>query len=143
MKLALKVIGVLALVLLLSGGGFYAWASTSSARSLARTIETHTVDFPIPFPLDSAEAAGLAPEAAAQLAVERARERGRHLVEARYVCVECHGEDLGGGVMIDAPAIGRLFGPNLTEGSGSATAGYAAADWDRIVRHGVRRDGRP
>lgn len=143
MKTALKILGVLVLLVLLSGGGIYAWASTSSSRSLARTIETHAVDFPIPFPLDSAAAAGLTGEAAAQLALEQARERGRHLVSARYVCVECHGENLGGGVMIDAPAIGRLFGPNLTEGQGSATIGYTAADWDRIVRHGVRRDGRP
>jgi cytochrome c553 len=36
-----------------------------------------------------------------------------------------------------------MFGPNLTTGGGSATVGYTAADWDRIVRHGVRRDGRP
>jgi mono/diheme cytochrome c family protein len=143
MKTALKVLGALVLLIVLSGAGFYTWASTSSSRTLGRTVETHTVDFPIPFPLDSAEAAGLAPEAARQLALERARERGRHLVSARYVCVECHGKDLGGGVMIDAPVMGRFFGPNLTTGQGSATAGFTAADWDRIVRHGVRRDGRP
>src|SRR5688500_16973410 len=95
MKTALKILGVVVLVIVLSGAGFYSWAAISSSRSLGRIIETHTVDFPIPFPLDSAEAAGLAPEAAKQLALERARERGRHLVSARYVCVECHGKDLG------------------------------------------------
>jgi mono/diheme cytochrome c family protein len=45
--------------------------------------------------------------------------------------------------MIDAPPIGRLFGPNLTGGAGSRTVGFTPADWDRIVRHGVRRDGKP
>jgi mono/diheme cytochrome c family protein len=57
--------------------------------------------------------------------------------------MECHGGDFGGGVMIDDPAIGRLLGPNLTGGTGSRTAGFRPGDWDRIVRHGILRDGRP
>ena len=44
--------------------------------------------------------------------------------------------------MVDAPIMGRLLGPNITTGTGSRTEGYTAADWNRIVRHGVRRDGR-
>ncbi|MCA9571737.1 MAG: c-type cytochrome, partial [Myxococcales bacterium] len=56
---------------------------------------------------------------------------------------ECHGKDFGGGTMVDGPAIGRMLGPNLTEGEGSVTLGYTMADWDRIVRHGIRRDGKP
>ena len=139
MKLVLKVLGALLLLIALSGGGFFAWASTASAR----TIATHTVDFPIPFPLDAGEAAGLGDEEAGVLAFERAVERGRHLVAARYVCSECHGVDMGGGVMIDAPVIGRIFGPNLTGGSGSRVTSFTPADWDRIVRHGMLADGRP
>lgn len=77
------------------------------------------------------------------LALDRARARGKHLVEARYACIECHGDDFGGGVMVDSAALGRFLGPNLTLGEGGKTAGYTAADWDRIVRHGVRRDGHP
>ena len=143
MKLVLKVLGALLLLIALSGGGFFAWASTANARTLAHTIATHTVDFPIPFPLDAGEAAGLGDEAAGVLAFERTVERGRHLVAARYACSECHGEDMGGGVMIDAPVIGRIFGPNLTGGSGSRVTSFTPADWDRIVRHGVLADGRP
>lgn len=45
--------------------------------------------------------------------------------------------------MVDEPAMGRLIGPNLTTGAGSVTVAYTVADWDRIVRHGIRRDGRP
>ena len=45
--------------------------------------------------------------------------------------------------MVDDPAIGRLLGPNITTGRGGRTTGYTAADWDRIVRHGVLPDGRP
>ena len=69
--------------------------------------------------------------------------RGEHLVNARYVCVECHGNDFGGGVMVDDPMIGRILGPNITAGEGGRTAAFTPSDWDRIVRHGVRSDGRP
>ena len=89
MKTALRVLGALVILVVLAGGGVYLWASNVSARNLARTIETHTVDFPIPFPLDSVEGAGLDAEDAEAIAFDRAVERGRHLVEARYACVEC------------------------------------------------------
>lgn len=75
------------------------------------------------------------------LARERAIARGKHLVETRYGCIECHGADFGGGTMVDDPAVGGLFGPNLTLGEGSVTKDYAPKDWDRIVRHGVKPDG--
>lgn len=145
MKKLLKVAGILVAVLLLAVGALYAWASATSGRLLARTVETHTVDFPVPFPLPDAEIAelDLDEEEARRVALERAIERGRHLVSARYTCSECHGADFSGGVMVDVPIMGRLLGPNLTGGAGSRTAGYTPADWDRIVRHGVLPDGRP
>jgi mono/diheme cytochrome c family protein len=141
----LKILLVSALLLVLLAVGGFGWARWQVSAVTGRTIETHSVDFPIPFPLDSAEvaAAGLTPEEAGSVAQERALERGRHLLESRYACMECHGADLGGGVMVDDPAMGRLLGSNLTEGRGSRTAGYAAADWDRMVRHGVKPDGHP
>ena len=40
-------------------------------------------------------------------------------------------------------AIGRILGPNITAGKGGRTAAYTMADWDRIVRHGIKPDGRP
>lgn len=98
-----------------------------------------------------APAAAAAPEAAAAdpladvdlgaLALQRAIERGEHLVGSRYACVECHGQNFGGGVMVDDPAIGTLLGPNIT--SGGKTAKYEVADWDRMVRHGIKPDGHP
>lgn len=75
------------------------------------------------------------------LARERAIARGKHLVDTRYACGECHGADFGGGTMVDDPAIGQLLGPNLTLGQGSVTKDYTPKDWDRIVRHGVKPDG--
>lgn len=145
MKLILKALAAVVLLLVLLGGGGYLWASGRSEAILARTIDSHTVDFPIPFPLADAEVAelGLTPEEADSLARERAVERGRHLVEARYGCVDCHGTDFGGGTMMDFPPMGLFQGPNLTLGQGSVTADYTQADWDRIVRHGLRPDGTP
>jgi cytochrome c553 len=55
-------------------------------------------------------------------------------------CVECHGDNLGGRVFIDVPPVGRLAGANLTRGR---AAPLTDADWERAVRHGVRRDGKP
>jgi mono/diheme cytochrome c family protein len=142
---ALKIVASIVVILVLLGTGGYAWAKGKSAAVLGRTIPSHTADFPVPFPLDSAEiaAGSLTPEAAAAVALERAVERGRHLVESRYSCTECHGQDFGGGVMVDDPMLGRLLGPNITAGRGGKTATYAPADWDRIVRHGIKPDGKP
>lgn len=75
------------------------------------------------------------------IALERAVERGRHLVDARYACVECHGDDFSGGVMVEDPALGNLRGPNLTGGAGSRVGEWSAATWDRAVRHGIFPDG--
>lgn len=145
MRTAVRVLIVAVVLLLVAGGTFYLWASVSADRILARTYEVHMMDFPIPFPLteEESEAWEISPDEAERLAQDRARDRGRHLVEARYACSECHGADFSGGVMVDAFPIGRLLGPNLTGGEGGRTAGYTAADWDRIVRHGLLPDGRP
>jgi mono/diheme cytochrome c family protein len=129
----LRIAGVVVAVLILSGVGVYVWASYTAKRKLSKTYATHMLDFPIPFP-GATEYVGERENAAAVA-------RGRHLVTARYGCTECHGSNFGGGVMVDNAAIGRLLGPNLTTGKGSVTQGYRASDWDRIVRHGVKRNG--
>jgi mono/diheme cytochrome c family protein len=145
MRLVLKIVGVLLAVLIVIAVGVYAWASMVTSRMRAQVFQVHTVDFPIPFPLDPAEVAAqnLTPEAAAALAHDRAVERGKHLVSARYPCVACHSATFGGGVMVDAFPIGSLLAPNETLGTGSRTANYKASDWDHIVRHGILPDGKP
>ena len=88
----------------------------------------------MPFPLAESEAQAVSEADRRKVATERAVERGRHLVESRYVCTECHGKNFGGGTMIDAFPIGRPLGPNITTGKGSRTLDYKqAADWDWIV----------
>jgi mono/diheme cytochrome c family protein len=136
------------------------WAKSAATTKLATTYEAHQLDFPIPYPLTEAEIAALrsertTPQAAdagvdvlagvdlAALATQRAAARGKYLVEARYVCVECHGMDLAGGTMLNDPPVGVVLGKNLTSGKGGAVAGYTPADWDRIVRHGIKRNGNP
>ncbi len=156
-KVAIGVGGLLGLVVVI-GGGAYVWASSTTTSKLAAVHEVHSVDFPIPFPLTDDELSALRAERLANgsnggagsgvdpladldvnaIAMERAIARGDHLLKTFYACAECHGPDFGGGVMVDDPAIGRLLGPNLTLGTGSRTINYTAADWDRIVRHGVK-----
>jgi len=63
-------------------------------------------------------------------------------VEAIGKCQECHDGDLGGKVMVDQPAFGRLAAPNLTRGHGGI-GDYTDADFERAIRHGIGRHGRP
>jgi len=163
MKTAIKVVLGFVLLVGIALAGTLFWAKSTVAAKLEQTHTTHSVEFPTPFPLTEAELAALRAERATQapsvdagapeqgegavdplegvdlgaLATERAIERGKHLVGARYVCVECHGQDFGGGVMVEDDAIGTLYGPNLTSGKGSKVLSYRIEDWDRIVRHGV------
>ena len=90
-----------------------------SARKLARTYPAH--DYPIALSTDSATIA-----------------HGARVATLRG-CRGCHGENLAGGVMIDDPLFGRVVTANLTRGGRGAT--LTPSDWDRAVRHGVRRDG--
>lgn len=173
MKTILKIVGGLVVVVVGAAVGVYIWASSAAASRLAQTYEVPATDFPVPFPLTAGEiealhaerkvaaseaapdgkaAQGEGPEPSGAplegidlegLALERAVARGKHLVMARYSCVECHGENFGGGVMVDDPAIGTLLGPNITAGKGGKVAGYSVADWSQVVRHGVAPDGHP
>lgn len=145
MKKVLKFGGWLLATIFVLGTGVYLWASWKTIRVYGHPADVHEVEFPIPFPVDHSALVrlGFGSEAADSVANTRAIERGRHLIETRYPCADCHGKDFSGHVMIDVPLIGRLFGPNLTAGRGSATDGYTPGDWDRIVRHGVGPDGTP
>lgn len=160
MMRAVRGLVALLIVVALALAGAFVFARSKALGRLDKTWAVHTVDFPVPFPLSDDElaalraekAAGLDPDAGVvdvlagvdlnTLARERAVARGKHLLESRYGCFDCHGRDLGGGTMIDAPPVGRFFGVNLTSGTGGVVSKYTVADWDRIVRHGVKPDGR-
>lgn len=111
------ILGTLFLLLLLSGAALY----VLSGRALDRTWSVSPG--PLAIPSDSGALA-----------------RGRHLVTARLVCVDCHGQDLGGSVVVDGMPFGRFVASNLTPGGVGAT--YNDADWIRAIRHGIRPNGK-
>jgi len=112
-------LGILVLLVLVLAAGVH----VAGGRKLARTYDVPAV------------------ATAAPVADEATLARGRHLATAIGKCAACHGDDLGGKVMIDDPALGRAVSANLTRGRGGRPADWSIADWDRAIRHGVRRDG--
>jgi cytochrome c553 len=62
-------------------------------------------------------------------------ERGRHLVSI-YGCNNCHAEHFEGSQM-GAPFLGHINAPNLTR----MVREYSDAELERVIRHGVKRDG--
>ena len=63
---------------------------------------------------------------------------GRRLAVTRGCYAGCHGAGLAGRVFMYQPGVGRLVAPNLT----AAVRRYSDAELERIIRHGVRPDGR-
>jgi len=117
-KIPLVILGSLIGLLALSAGAIYA---TTSYR-LHRTHEVETRPVAVP-----TTAAAIA--------------RGKHIVTTR-ACAECHGADFGGAMVIDDPAVGRLFAPNITRGHGGLAADFNDLDYVRAIRHGLDRSGR-
>lgn len=66
--------------------------------------------------------------------------RGKYLVTVRMTCVECHGQDLSGGTVIDDPVAGHVHGSNITPFKLKA---WSDAEIIRTLRHGVSKDGHP
>jgi mono/diheme cytochrome c family protein len=67
--------------------------------------------------------------------------RGEHLVNYVSVCVDCHGANLEGAVVVDDPALGRIVAPNLTTGQGGIGGQRSDADLVNILRYGIKADG--
>jgi cytochrome c553 len=123
-KRALRWIGIalggLVALALLAAGTLYAL----SARKLSGTPDLPK-ERELVIPTDSATIA-----------------RGAHRLAA-LPCGQCHGPDLGGHVFADAGPFALLVGPNLTRGRGGRQPPLTDAEWERAIRHGVRRDGTP
>ncbi len=112
-RVGVGVTALLVLLLLVAGAG-----ALVGSRALARTYSITPTTLAVP--TDSASVA-----------------RGAHLAGI-YGCMDCHGADLSGRVMVDEAPF-RVVASNLTPaGVGGA---YTATDWDRAIRHGVRPDG--
>ncbi|MFN2602192.1 MAG: c-type cytochrome [Gemmatimonadaceae bacterium] len=68
--------------------------------------------------------------------------RGKHVARAITKCVACHGDDLGGEVMIDNPLLGRVAAVNLTRGNGGKGDSLTDQQMVTAIRHGVGGNGR-
>lgn len=116
---AIGIGGLFCLALL---AGVYVYVDSSRAINRMYEIEPHVM------PIPAADSSTLA--------------RGRHQAVIRG-CVDCHGENLGGKIFIDDPAVGRIAATNLTSGTGGIGLRYSDQDWVRSIRHGVGPDGKP
>lgn len=70
-------------------------------------------------------------------------DRGRYIATASD-CVACHttqdGKPFAGGVPFHTP-IGTVFSTNITPDTKTGIGEYTLEDFDRAVRHGIRKDG--
>jgi hypothetical protein len=68
--------------------------------------------------------------------------RGKHLATALAGCsaAACHGEDFGGGVVTEMGPVATIAGPNIT--GASLGAAYSDGELARLIRHGIKKDGR-
>ncbi len=116
----------LALLLLVIAAGLGAIVAFAYWQSRARMGKTYAVrSHNIPVPTDAATLA-----------------EGKRLFSARG-CADCHGYDLSGKVFLDNPAIGVFSGTNLTRGKGGVGGKMTAVDFEKALRHGVGRGGKP
>lgn len=119
MKRILKVIGVLFGVLVLAVAGLVGWGYAGIAGKMKKTYDIPPVKLSRP-----ASTGNVA--------------RGRYLTTVRMTCVECHGDDLAGGTVIEDPMAGNLYGRNITP--------FKLKDWTdgeiaRVMKHGLDRNG--
>ncbi|MCB0197073.1 MAG: cytochrome c [Anaerolineae bacterium] len=58
-------------------------------------------------------------------------------------CIDCHGENGAGKMVVDDALIGHVIASNLTPGKGGVGQNYTDMDWVRAIRHGIGPDGKP
>ncbi|MFD2270923.1 c-type cytochrome [Undibacterium arcticum] len=66
--------------------------------------------------------------------------RGKYLYDSRG-CMECHGAQGAGRVVVDDPNGMHIRSPDITTGTGGVVAGYTESDWVRTIRHGITPQG--
>lgn len=104
--------------------GGYVYAQTSAFDVSMNKV----YDFPLPQVTRSADPAVI--------------ERGKHLAQSMAGCAtrDCHGGDLSGGKAMELGPLGHLAGPNIT--SAGLGAAYTDGELARLIRHGIKKDGR-
>jgi hypothetical protein len=68
--------------------------------------------------------------------------RGKHVATSIAPCgaSECHGADLGGSAPIEMGPVGVFTAPNIS--SGGLGAAYSDGELFRLIKHGLKKDGR-
>jgi len=123
MKKLLRVVGWIVLGVILLGAALAATAQILSDHKLKRVVHVEVA------PLEVArDAAALA--------------RGKYLYDTRG-CMECHGGDGGGRVVVDDASGFYVRSPNITHGAGSPVEQYKSEDWARTIRHGIKPNAHP
>lgn len=106
------------------GGGAYVYSLVS--RFDASLEKVYEIEVPsVVLPTDEASLA-----------------RGKHLANSLGACTasDCHGSGFAGGNTIDGGPLGSISAPNITRGG--IGAAYSDGELLRLLRHGVKNDGR-
>lgn len=122
-KRVAQVIGLLLVLVFATGATYVGWETHAFNASMEKVY-----DIPIPSIAISHDPAVLA--------------RGKHLTESVMPCAisDCHGPDFAGGKPIELGPVGRMAAPNIT--TGGLGAAYSDGEMARLLRHGIKRDGR-
>lgn len=123
LRRVLKWVGVVVALALLSGGVFVYAEVRAFDRSMAKVYEV-----PLPRAVASTDKAVL--------------ERGEHLARSLGECTACHGSNMGGGREEPLGPLGTIVVPNVTAGRHGRLAAYSDAELARLIKHGIKRDGR-
>jgi mono/diheme cytochrome c family protein len=118
--------GVLALAAAAAG-----WLHWRHALLRAAPRDFTARELPVPYPRPGLDEL--------QAATEAVRS-GEALYNGRYGCKGCHGVDLSGGNVQGPWPFMTSVGANITPGG--VTKDYTSRDWDALIRHGIRPDGR-
>jgi len=116
-----KILGVLVAFGLFAAGSLFGAASWVTLRDVNRVFATP--EFKISNKVKVADV-----------------QLGKRITNVRNGCLDCHGKDFSGNIVVNDPAIGTFGGSNLTPA--------ALKDWTdeqiaTAIRHGVDREGRP
>lgn len=120
MKRALKLLGWTSALAVVAAVATLLWAWVQTGTALARR---HAQP-----PIAMADAMRDASVAA-----------GERIAKVRNGCLDCHGEDLGGGRVVEGALIGTVYAPNITP---AALRRWRDDEIAAAIRAGIRPDGR-
>ena len=64
---------------------------------------------------------------------------GKRLYAVRNGCIDCHGSDLSGVMVMDDPAMGSIYGANITS---TYLSDWSDEEVARAIRYGIHKNGR-